>query len=254
MDNTVKFTRKADIYAKYRPSYPDTLIDYLITANALTAESLVADIGAGTGKLSERLIAHQLHVTAVEPNADMRSTAEAQLNGHPCYRSLNGTAEQTGLPDNSVDLVTVAQAFHWFDLTTFRNECRRILKSDAQQVALIWNTQATDTPASNDIHALYKQLYPDFPFAARDGAERTSPTDLEHFFRNSVYKTKEFPNDRVLTLEEFIGLYLSKSYSPGKTDPSYATFIKALTDLFQKHSQNETLTLPQITRCYLGQV
>lgn len=253
MDNTTKFTGKADLYAKYRPSYPDALIAYLISANCLTGDSVVADIGAGTGKFSERLLAHGLHVNAVEPNTDMRSAAEAHLNGRPGYRSVNGTDSHTGLPDHSVDLVTVAQAFHWFDPIAFKAECRRILKSDGR-AALIWNTSPTDHALASDMRELFAKFDPDSLGATLNGTERTSKSDLANFFENTDHEALSFQNDRVLTRDAFIGFNLSKSYSPSKTDPSYATFIKALTDLFQKHSQNETLTLPQITRCYLGQV
>lgn len=93
----------------------------------LTAESTVADIGAGTGKWTARLLPLGCRICAVEPNGSMRREAERLLGGEPRLTLLGGSAEHTGLPDASVDCVTAAQAFHWFDRERFRAECRRIL-------------------------------------------------------------------------------------------------------------------------------
>ncbi len=115
MKTTGNFTDKADIYAKYRPSYPNEYIDYLFSANQLNSDRIVADIGSGTGIFSHQLLERGLHVIGVEPNNDMRNVAEQSLNIHSRFISINATAENTTLKENSVDLVTVAQAFHWFD-------------------------------------------------------------------------------------------------------------------------------------------
>lgn len=253
MDNTVKFTGKADIYAKYRPSYPDALLDYLITAGGLPESAHVADIGAGTGKLSERLLAGSLRVTAVEPNDDMRGEAEKWLGARNGYQSVSGTAEHTGLPDGTVDLVTVAQAFHWFDPIAFKAECRRILKPGAQ-VALIWNTSGQETALHADVKELFQKLHPESDETAPSGTDHTPVSTLESFYENGTFETTDFPNDRTLTLEAFIGFNLSKSYSPQRGDASYGAFAEELTALFHKHSRNGTLVLHEVTRCNLGRV
>ena len=128
MKTTENFTDKADIYAKYRPSYPNEYIDYLLSANELNENQIVADIGSGTGIFSHQLLESGLHVIGVEPNDDMRKMAEQSLNQYPRFQSIKATAENTTLKENSVDLVTVAQAFHWFDKEAFKIECQRILK------------------------------------------------------------------------------------------------------------------------------
>lgn len=253
MDNTAKFTGKAGVYAKYRPSYPDALLDYLIAAGNLPEHALVTDIGAGTGKLSEQLLARKLHVTAVEPNDDMRGEARARLDGRPGFRILNGTAEHTGLPDGAADLVTAAQAFHWFDPATFKTECRRILKPDAN-VALIWNTRDKENELNHEMRALFRELHPESTETVRMGADHTPPSVLETFFENGKFETREFPNDRALTLEVFIGFNLSKSYFPQKGDAAYGAFVEKLNNLFDKYSRNGMLTLHEVARCHLGQV
>ena len=128
MKTTENFTDKADIYAKYRPSYPNEYIEYLLSANELNENQIAADIGSGTGIFSRQLLESGLHVIGVEPNDDMRNMAEQSLKRYPRFQSIKATAEHTTLKENSVDLVTVAQAFHWFDKEAFKIECQRILK------------------------------------------------------------------------------------------------------------------------------
>ena len=116
------------MYAKYRPSYPNEYIDYLLPANQVKGNRIVADIGSGTGIFSRQLLESGLHVIGVEPNDDMRKMAEQSLKLYSRFQSIKATAENTTLKENSVDLVTVAQAFHWFDKEAFKIECQRILK------------------------------------------------------------------------------------------------------------------------------
>jgi len=122
LDTIKKFTGKADIYNKYRPNYPQVYINYLVSSNNLTSDKTIADIGSGTGVLTQQLLEKNLKVIAVEPDNDMRSIAEKRLNNNPNFVSINGTAENTGLRNESIDLITIGQAFHWFDKIKFKNE------------------------------------------------------------------------------------------------------------------------------------
>ena len=123
--NEHKFDGKAKLYAAYRPSYASGLIDDLV--EDLPKGAKVADIGSGTGKLTELLLARGMNVFAVEPNDDMRAAAEEAFGGNALFCSVPASAESTTLPDGKMELVTAAQAFHWFDRDAFRKECRRIL-------------------------------------------------------------------------------------------------------------------------------
>ena len=136
MKTTENFTDKAD---------PNEYIDYLLSANELNENQIVADIGSGTGIFSRQLLESGLHVIGVEPNDDMRKMAEQSLKRYPRFQSIKATAENTTLKKNSVDLVTVAQAFHWFDKEAFKIECQRILKQKAN-VALVWNSRDVTSP------------------------------------------------------------------------------------------------------------
>ena len=159
--NENKFDGMGNIYAKFRPNYPQVFIDYLFANFGITSDSIFADIGAGTGILTKQLLEKKVKVYAVEPNDDMRKVAEANLSSFSNFILVNGTAENTTLVDNSIDIITVAQAFHWFDKQKFKAECQRILKP-LGKVVLVWNSRdsASDLVMQNDL--INRKYCPDF--------------------------------------------------------------------------------------------
>jgi SAM-dependent methyltransferase len=132
------FGAAADAYERARPSYPEEAVGWLIPAGAHT----VLDLGAGTGKLTRAQVARGLDVIAVEPIDEMRETLEATL---PEVRALKGTAEEIPLPDRSVDVITVAQAWHWVDVELATAEAARVLKPGGT-LGLIWNRRDERVP------------------------------------------------------------------------------------------------------------
>ena len=137
-DATSRFSSRVDHYLKARPGYPTAILDVLRQEGMLVHGSVVADIGSGTGLLSELFLQAGHDVMAVEPNAEMRRAGEARLGGFARLHSIDGRAEATSLPDASVDLVTVGTAFHWFDREAARLEFVRILRPGGH-VMLAWN-------------------------------------------------------------------------------------------------------------------
>lgn len=125
------FGAAADIYERARPGYPDAAVDWLVPEGARA----VLDLGAGTGKLTRSLAARGLDVVAVEPIAEMRANLAAAL---PEVRTLEGTAEAIPLEDDSVDAITVAQAWHWVDPERATAEAARVLRPGGT-LGLIWN-------------------------------------------------------------------------------------------------------------------
>lgn len=115
MNTTQNFSGLANVYTMGRPVYATEFIDMLYSKYGVTEESIIADIGSGTGKLAKQLLDKGSTVYGVEPNTDMRSIAIRELQNYAKFEAVNGTASQTTLKDNSIDYVTVAQAFHWFD-------------------------------------------------------------------------------------------------------------------------------------------
>lgn len=251
MKNHDKFTGKADFYAKYRPTYPNEYITYLIESNSLTLNSKIADIGSGTGILTRQLLDKGFSVIGVEPNDEMRKVAEESLFSYPQFVSLKGMAEQTNVESYSLDLVTVAQAFHWFDPMSFKRECQRILKKDAK-VALVWNSRDLTSKIVTENAEICKKYCPNF--SGFSGGIEETPDIYASFFRYGEYEYREFRNELRFTLEGFIGRNLSASYAPKIGDVNYSLFVEALTEQFYRYAEGETVTFPNITKSYLGQV
>lgn len=165
MNPTGRFSNRVEYYVRYRPGYPDAALDVL--HDVLKPGVVVADIGSGTGISSRWLLQRASRVYGVEPNREMRECAGAPTG----FISVDGTAETTGLPDASVDVVVCATAFHWFRVDEARAEFRRILKPGGQ-VVLMWNIR--DVGAS-PLQAGYEQAIADFAVDYR----RTSTTTLK---------------------------------------------------------------------------
>lgn len=243
--NEQKFTGKAELYEKYRPSYPDELIDFLYSNAHCEA---VADIGAGTGKFTRCLLKKPWKVTAVEPNDDMRGKL-ADIGG---ITVVNTPAENTGLPDNSVGLVTAAQAFHWFNRERFAEECKRILV-DSGKLAVIWNgfaeeglsARQTELCEKYSIELQIKKAFGD------DSYKRES----DDFLRNNYFKSvevAEYSGKRVFDRESFVGETLSRSYVPREGEPNFEPFVRELNALFSEFESGGKAAVKTKTICYLG--
>ena len=151
----VGFARAADVYERSRPSYPQEAIDWLVAQTGLGPGRTVVDLGAGTGKLTRLLLPTRARVIAVEPIAEMR----AHIDG---AEVLDGTAEGIPLPDGSADVVTVAQAFHWFDQDRALPEIHRVLRVRGILV-LVWNMRDLDDPLQRDLEDLLQTVRDDIP-------------------------------------------------------------------------------------------
>src|SRR5207247_2903707 len=172
-DATQRFSSRVEDYARYRPGYPAEVIPLLKTECGLAAESVVADIASGTGIFTRIVLEAGAHVFGVEPNAEMRRSAEERLAGYARFKGLNGTAESTTLPDHSVDIITAAQAAHWFDPSKARQEFVRILKPGGWTV-LMWNDRRINaSPFSREYEDLILSNGTDYRELQRLDANRT---------------------------------------------------------------------------------
>ncbi len=249
--NTEKFSGKASIYEKYRPEYPAAFIDYLYGSAGFSQASTIADVGAGTGILTRQLLEKGSRVFGVEPNNDMRKTAETKLAGFNNFYSVNGTAENTRLDGQSFDFVTVAQAFHWFDALAFKKECMRILKPGGL-VVLVWNSRVAGSELVMENAEICKKYCPHF--TGFSGGMEEKPSDLSMFFKDGTYETKHFDNKISYDLEGFIGRNLSASYAPDEKEINYVKFVNAITSLFDRYSVGGRVVVPNVTSCYSGKV
>ena len=250
--NEEKFTGKADIYAKYRPTYPDSFIKYLYHDIGFNNNSVIADIGSGTGILTELLLKQGSTVYGIEPNEDMRKSAEITLSLYSNFHSVNATAEQTDRPDLSVNYITAAQAFHWFDRKRFKSECQRILCKNGL-VVLVWNSRdnTSDLVKENDL--INRKFCPNFK-GFSGGMRGESPEEYRDFFKNGLCEYKIFNHDLLFDEDGFIGRNMSASYAPRPTEYNYEPYVSALKQLFEKYNASGILCMPNLTRSYVGQV
>jgi SAM-dependent methyltransferase len=127
-DPTRRFSSRVENYLRHRPRYPAGMLELIGSRCRLTRESVIADIGSGTGKLTEVFLAAGHRVIGIEPNREMREAGERLLAGYSLFTSMAACAECTSLPSAGVDLIVAGQAFHWFDRALCRKEFARILK------------------------------------------------------------------------------------------------------------------------------
>lgn len=248
--NTERFTGRSLNYARYRPSYPAALLDYLYGEAGFPERGDIADIGAGTGIFSRLLLERGSAVACVEPNAEMRGQLETVLAGHPRALILAAPAESTTLPDAGVDAITAAQAFHWFDRQAFRQEARRILRPGGK-VVLIWNSTDRGHPFIHAHNAVHDRFCPGY--TARQADQVESPGAFDDFFAHTC-EMRVFDNSFDTDEESYVGRSLSSSYSPREDDPNAAPFVEALRQVFRRHAAGGILRFPNITRCYVGEV
>lgn len=244
--NEEKFTGKADFYSKYRPSYPDALIDWLFDK---TKAQSVADIGAGTGIFTKCLLKKPWNITAVEPNSDM--LAEFHKTVGAIVPTVQASAESTGLADGAFDLIAVAQAFHWFDKYRFKEECIRLL-THRGKLAVVWNERCQNNFAAerNAVCMKYCNSY-------HSGHVFTGYQDFDgdKFLRNEYFAQTEYfssENPVFMTREHFIGDNLSRSYALKPDDGKYEDFIKELNDVFDRYNENGLVRQLYLTTCFLG--
>lgn len=248
-DFTERFSDRVGNYVKYRPSYPLEILDLMRDRCGLTTGSIVADVGSGTGIFAQLLLKTGCRVYGIEPNAPMRQAAEAMLANLENFVSLAATAEETTLPDQSVHIITCAQAFHWFDRTRCKREFKRILKPNAW-VALIWNERLIDT---TPFLCGYEQLLLDYA-TDYEQVNHTQIDDavLQDFFAPHTFQKYTIPNQQLFDYEGLKGRLLSSSYAPHDAHPAYQPMLEALRKLFETHQKNGLVSFDYDVNIYLS--
>jgi SAM-dependent methyltransferase len=225
-----KFSDRVSEYAQYRPTYAQSAVDFLKSEFHLPARAQIADVGAGTGIFSQQLLDAGFQVFAVEPGPEMRSEAEQALSRYALFRAVDGTASDTGLDPLSVELVTAAQAFHWFDAEGARREFKRILKPGGH-VALLWNVRS-EAPGFGEEYE--KFLHVNSINYGDSSRGSITLSRLNPFFGRDP-KMRKFANPQSLTWEALWGRYLSTSYSPRPDSPKFQPAQEALRKLFDRY-------------------
>jgi SAM-dependent methyltransferase len=252
VDSKLRFTDRVASYAKARPGYPPELIDVLRQHCGLTPTAVVADIGSGTGILSRMLCQHAQSVYGVEPNDAMRASSQEFLAGHANFIPVDGSAENTKLPATGVDLITVAQAFHWFDQQEARHEFMRILKPNGF-TALIWNDRKT---TGSRLAEAYEKLLIEFgtDYLHVQSRGRATLENLERFFGHSDVKRATIPNSQALERDAFVERAISASYMPNESHPQHQAMVREAQRIFDENRTGGHIVLEYDTNIYYAQM
>lgn len=246
MKTTERFSTRVKNYVKYRPSYPPEVLRLFRDEMNLTRQSIIADIGSGTGISSNIFLENGNFVYGIEPNDAMREASDKFLQHFPNFQSINATAENTTLTENSVDFIVAAQAFHWFDSAKCLPEFRRIIRNQGF-IALIWNKRELDsTPFLQGYEQLLLEFGTDYTEIRH---ENINHEKLSDFFQTD-YRTATFENVQIFDFEGLKGRLLSSSYTPNDEHPHFAKMLGNLKTLFAEHQKNDTIEFLYKTKVF----
>ncbi len=249
MDGKTVYSRKAELYARYRWNYSPAAIALIFEQAGLFDGSLVVDLGAGTGILTRHFIQQVGRVAAVEPNFAMARQAVRSLPpGTGCIVAA-ACAEAVPLPSGCADLICAAQAVHWFDPIPARSEIRRVLKPGGW-LAILRN-YPTDEAQARAMQPLYSAEY-----GVDTAAAATSPARVPEtfYFAGAEYRRYTFPFRFRQDWPAFLGALLSASYMPDTDHPLFTKLERAAREVFERFSQSGTLEVRGETELYLGHV
>lgn len=250
LNPTQRFSNRVENYRKFRPGYPPEIIPLLESACGLTGESVIADLGSGTGLFTEIFLKNGNRVLGVEPNPEMRKAGEQALQSYAKFQSVDGTAERTTLADRSVDFVVAGQAFHWFDRPKARAEFERILKP-AGWVVLAWNGYRVD---SSRMMTEYQSLVSRYGTDYSEVQREVVSIDVETFYAPGRCTCAHFSFRQQFDYQGLEGRLLSSSYAPEPGHPSYEPMLRDLRSLFEANQQNGRVNFDYETEVYYGRL
>ena len=235
-ERSLSFGSEAAAYERGRPSYPPEAVDWLLAPTDSFRAGEVLDLGAGTGKLTTRLVERGLSVTAVDPIAEMLDMLRGALPDTP---ALLGSAEQIPLPDNAVDAVLVAQAWHWFDPERATAEIIRVLRPGGR-LGVLWNTRDERSGWVRDFGRIVGLEH-----------DRDSATvDLPNAFTDVTTHQVQWTN--YITRDALIDYVASRSYcitSPAEVRTRTLENVRELLDTHPALINSTGLAMPYITVC-----
>ena len=248
-DAKQRFSNRVADYVRYRPGYTTAVRDLLRAECSLRSGHVVADIGSGTGFLSELFLKNGNHVFGVEPNEAMRQAGEEYLAEYDNFSSISGSAEATTLEDACADFVTAGQAFHWFEQSAARREFARILKPEGW-VVVVWNERRTEaTTFLREYEALIQTCSTDY---TRVNESYPREAQMKSFFGANEYRAHEVPNFQEFDFAGVAGRLRSSSYMPAPGQANFAPMMAELQKMFDAHNHAGRVRLEYSTRIYFG--
>jgi SAM-dependent methyltransferase len=246
-DAKQRFSNRVADYVRYRPTYPSGLLDLLRAKCALRPGHVVADIGSGTGFLSELFLKNGNRVYGIEPNREMRQAGEEYLATYDGFSSIEGSAEATSLADSSIDFITAGQSFHWFEPDSARREFARILKPGGW-VVIAWNDRRVEeVPFTR----AYEEILERFGIDYKNVKDSYPEAERIRSFLNT-FSQRDLPNHQIFDWDSLAGRLRSSSFTPPEGHPNYAPMIAELRKLFDAYQQNGQVRMDYFTRIYYG--
>lgn len=247
-----RFTPCVEYYDKFRPNYPPEIVKFIAEAAGIGPGDPVADVGAGTGIFTQKLLDAGFEVYAVEPNQAMRAASVLRFQNGESVFSIDGSAENTNLENGQVKLVTCAQSFHWFDPIIAKKEFSRICQSGSR-AALIWNKRKTDgSRFSREYEKLLNDFCPEYKKTGAFDVERDM--GITNFFSDEGFEHKTFYNDQQLDFEGLKGRLLSSSYCIRPGHPKFDEMINRLRGIFERRNFNGIIKVKYNTHVFIGKM
>ncbi|MGL4596801.1 MAG: class I SAM-dependent methyltransferase [Bacteroidia bacterium] len=251
MQTTERFSNRVDDYVRSRPHYPAALLQKLEEAGALHAGNTIADIGSGTGISAKWLLDGGYTVIGIEPNTPMREAGDRYLHTYASFKSMAATAQQTSLPNQSIDAIVAAQAFHWFNEEQTRTEFKRILKPHGN-IILIWNDRLiNDSDFSKSYEDTLRYFGTDYQTVDH---KQIAEESFDQLWGKHNWKCVEESNFQDLNFEALLARILSCSYMPQKDNPDYEFMRYVLKKIFVRYQENGTVRLNYTTKAYFGSI
>jgi ubiquinone/menaquinone biosynthesis C-methylase UbiE len=250
-DATQRFSNRVADYVRYRPGYPSGVRDLLRAECGLRSGHVVADIGSGTGFLSELFLKNGNRVFGVEPNQAMREAGDEYLASYDGFTSVDGSAEATTLEAASVDFATAGQAFHWFDHDAARREFQRILKP-AGWLVVVWNERLVEaSPFVREYENLLRKFGTDY-----ERVKENYPTEehMREFFGPNQYRAYQLPNFQEFDFDSLAGRLRSSSFIPAPDAPNFALMMAELRRIFDANNKDGRVRLVYATNIYFGRM
>jgi SAM-dependent methyltransferase len=249
-DSKQRFSSRVADYVRYRPGYPHAALTLLKNECGLRSGHVVADIGSGTGFLSELFLKNGNRVYGIEPNKEMREAGEEYLASFDGFVSIDASAEATTLEDATIDFVTAGQAFHWFDPAAARREFSRILKSEGW-IVVMWNDREMNSAFATAYEELLVTFGTDYKRVRASYPELDAMND---FFKGGSVQKRSVPNTQTLDWDGLVGRLRSSSYAPLEGQPNYAPMMAALDALFRANQIDGRVKMEYATHVFYGRL
>ena len=249
-DSKQRFSSRVADYVRHRPRYPREALTLLKNECGLSPRHVIADIGSGTGFLSELFLQNGNRVYGVEPNKEMREAGEEYLASYHSFVSIDAAAEATTLEDASIDFVTAGQAFHWFDAAAAAREFRRILRPEGW-VVVMWNDREMNSAFATSYEDVLVKFGTDYKRVRESYPEMAA---MEKFFAGGSVERRSVPNAQVLDWDGLVGRLRSSSYAPQEGHANYAPMMAALEGLFRANQVDGRVKMEYATHMYYGRL